>query len=37
VTIDASQSQEQVVQQVFGLIYEFYQTRSGSKIKVQRA
>ena len=37
VTIDASQSQEQVVQQVAGLIYEFYQARSGSKIKVQRA
>jgi thymidylate kinase len=37
VTIDASQSQEQVVQQVFGLIYEFYKTRSGRKIKVQRA
>jgi len=37
VTIDASQSQDQVVQQVFGLIYEFYQARSGSKIKVQRA
>ncbi len=36
VTIDASQPQEQVLQQVSKLIWDFYQMQIGKKIKVQR-
>jgi thymidylate kinase len=37
VTVDASQPQEQVIQQVSALIWEFHQARSGRKMKVQGA